>query len=128
MLEITDPIDPDAVAAMYAVSEGGSATDAWLGYLRARHPDAVSALARAAIASIALDLLVSNGDIPVEHASREMIEAAAAATDAVGEDVWVSAVRIRDILELLERNAADSSVMIDVDVYEDEAALQRHVS
>lgn len=126
MPETTDLFEADEVAVMYAVSEGGSATDAWLDYLRARHPDAVSALARVAMTSIALDLLVSNGDITIEEASRQMIDAAASATAAVGEEVWISAVRMRDVLQLLERRTAESSVVINV--REDEPALHRFVS
>ena len=126
MPETTHLFEADEVAVMYAVSEGQSATDAWLDYLRARYPEAIDALARAAMASIALDLLVSNGDMTIEEASRQMIDAATSATAAVGEEVWISAVRMRDVLQLLERRTAESSVLIDV--REDEPALHRFVS
>lgn len=128
MPEITEPFEPDAVAAMYAVvTDGDSATDAWLDYLRARHPDAVAALARAAIASIALDLLVANGDMTIEEASRQMLDTATAAVDAVGEDVWTSAMRLREMLELLERHAERSGV-VHVEEDEEEPVLERYVS
>jgi hypothetical protein len=130
MPEIIEPFEPDAVAAMYAVvAEGDSATDAWLGFLRARHPGAVDALARAAMASVALDLLVANGDMSVEEASRQMLDAATSAADAVSEDVWASVVRFREVLEVLERHAAASGVVrIEDDEEEEEPVLQRYLS
>lgn len=129
MPEITEPFEPDAVAAMYAVvAQGDSATDAWLGFLRARHPAAVDALARAAMASVALDLLVANGDMSIEEASRQMLDAAASAADEVSEDVWASVVRLREILEVLERHAASSGVVHIDDEDEEDPVLQRYLS
>jgi hypothetical protein len=129
MPQITEPFEPDAVAAMYAVvAEGDSATDAWLDFLRARHPTAIDALSRAAMASVALDLLVANGDMSVEEASHQMLDAATSAANAVSEDVWASVVRFREILEVLERHAASSGVVRIDEEDEEEPVLQRYLS
>jgi hypothetical protein len=74
-----DPLDPDAVAAMFAVVDGTASTDAWVEYVRAHHPTIVDVLARAAMSDMAIDLLVEHGDITRDEALIQRREAATTA-------------------------------------------------
>ena len=104
----------EAVHAMFNVVQGMSPTDAWLGYLRARHPDAVDVLARAAMTDLAIDLLVDHGDMPLDDALAQRAEVAEAASRMVPPAEWREIREIAHILE--ELGDEDGRTDTDADV------------
>jgi hypothetical protein len=93
----------EAVQAMFAVVQGMAPTDAWLGYLRARHPAAVDVLAKAAMTDLALDLLVEHHDLSTHDAVRQREEAAQTAANMLAPHEWNE---IREIAVILEELGA----------------------
>jgi hypothetical protein len=98
------PLDPDALTAMFSVAvEGVPAIDAWLGYVRRRHPDACGRLAEVALTGMALDLLVEHGHVSRDEAIRQRRLAAESAARALGGTAWEEIHRLRQTLTMLER-------------------------
>jgi hypothetical protein len=106
--EGSDAPSAEAVHAMFSVVQGTSPTDAWLEYLRARHPDAVDVLARAAMADMAIDLLDEHGDLTLEQALAERAEIAEATSRIVRAEGWREIREIAHILEELGEDAGRS--------------------
>ena len=104
----------DAVRAMFDVVQGMPPTEAWLRYLRARHPEAVDLLARAAMTDMALELLVDHGDLSREEASTQRAEAAAVATRMLSAQEWAEIRGISQVLEELAEVAGADAAVIDL--------------
>jgi hypothetical protein len=118
-----DPLDPELVSAMLAVSlDRVSPTDAWLGYLRARHPEAVEALAKAAMTDMALDLMVAHGDITSTDALQQRAAAAESASQIVPDGTWE---RIAKLKQSLERLATTTSATEETPVALEERRVRR---
>lgn len=118
MMQRTDQLSREAVAAMMAVMNGTPAADAWLEYVREVHPRAVDALARMAISQMAVDLLYEQGDLTVSESDHERREVARAARDQVSPEVWSEISELRATLDVLERQLADPDLFLAVDVRE----------
>jgi hypothetical protein len=102
----------DAVRAMFDVVQGMSSTDAWLRYLRARHPDAVDVLARAAMTDMAIELLVEHGDLSRDEAVAQRAEAEEMAARLLPARDWNEIRQISQILEeLAEVCQADAEIV-----------------
>jgi hypothetical protein len=121
-----EPLDPELVSTMYAVVvDRVPATEAWLGFLRARHPEAIEALAQAAMTDLALDLLVANGDLTPSEAA-EQRRAASDPESEVPADVWSSIVNLKRTLETLEVYLPDEPS--DILLLEEPEAIVRRAS
>ena len=98
-----DQLDPETVAAMLAVVvDRVPADDAWVAYVRARHPDAADELARLAMTDVALELLVDRGHVSTSEASAQRHAASGNAAARVERGVWREIHRMKRMLEKLE--------------------------
>jgi hypothetical protein len=104
----------DAVRAMFDVVQGMTPTEAWLRYLRARHPDAVDVLARAAMTDMAIELLVDHGDLTREDAMSQRAEAAELAARMLPGHEWHEIREISQILEELAEVVRADAAIIDL--------------
>ena len=105
----------DAVRAMFDVVQGMSPTDAWLRYLRTRHPEAVDVLARAAMTDLAIELLVDHGALSREDAMSQREEAAETAARMLPSHEWTEIRQISQILEELDDVVRAEATIIDLD-------------
>src|SRR3954451_12332641 len=112
--ERLDATSTDAVRAMFDVVQGMPPTEAWLRYLRARHPDAVDLLARAAMSDMASELLVEQGTLSHDEASAQRAEAADAAARMLPSHEWTEIRGISQVLEELAEVAAADAAIIDL--------------
>jgi hypothetical protein len=104
----------DAVRAMFDVVQGMPPTEAWLRYLRARHPKAVDLLARAAMTDMAIELLVDVGSVSHDEASTQRAEAAEAAARMLPAHEWTEIRGISQVLEELAEAASADAAVIDL--------------
>ena len=104
----------DAVRAMFDVVQGMPPTEAWLRYLRARHPHAVDLLARAAMTDMAIELLADQGSLSRDEASTQRAEAAEAAARMLPAREWTEIRGISQVLEELAEVAAGDAAIIDL--------------
>lgn len=102
MRERSDQIAPEAVEAMHAVLSGAPAIEAWLDYVRRLYPGVIDALARIAVAHMAIDLLRDNGDLSIEDAERQRKEAADTVAAKMPFFVWEEIHELRATLEALD--------------------------
>jgi hypothetical protein len=106
-----DPLDPDAVVAMFAVAEGTASMDAWLEYVRAHHPTIVDVLATAAMTEMAIDLLHGCGDITHEEAVMQRREAATTAAAMLPPGALRQVLALKQRLETMQsRSRGDEDV------------------
>jgi hypothetical protein len=110
-----EPLDPELVRAMYAVAvDRVPSTDAWLGYVRARHPDAIDILAHAAMTDVVLDLLVRSGHLSHADAADQRRSASEPAPHVPAE-IWSTIGSVRQMLETLERYAGNRADVVLLD-------------
>jgi hypothetical protein len=107
-----EPLDPELVRAMYAVAvDRAAATDAWLGYVRARYPEAIDVLAHAAMTDVVLDLLVRSGHLTDADAADQR-RSASEREPQVPAEIWSTIASVRQMLETLERYADDGAGLV----------------
>ena len=112
---LDDSPSTEAVRAMFDVVRGMPPTEAWLRYLRARHPEAVDLLARAAMTDMALELLVDHGRLSREEAASQRSEAAERAARMLPAREWQEIREISTILEELAEVVRSEAAIIDLD-------------
>ena len=102
-MDETERLDPETVAAMLAiVVDRVPADDAWVAYVRARHPEAAEELARLALTEVALELLVGRGHVSPAEAARQREAASGEAATRVRRAVWQEIHRMKRMLDKLE--------------------------
>ena len=112
--ELFESPSTDGVRAMFDVVQGIPPAEAWLRYLRARHPEAVDLLARAAMTDMAIELLVEHGRLTREEASSQRSEAAEAAARMLPAEEWNEIREISTVLEELAEVVRADAAIIDL--------------
>jgi hypothetical protein len=100
-----EAISEEAARAMFSVVRGVAASDAWLDFVRTRHPEAAQLLGKLAMANIAIDLLLDNGDLSEDAAQQERVDAVDSVAAELPRETWEEIHELKAALETLQADA-----------------------